>query len=66
LTREDLVNFYNQFYKNGKLVIFMAGKFPNTTIDLLNKHIGSLPLNATTIPDFNHPIIAAQEKSTAW
>ena len=62
LTREDLVNFYNQFYKNGKLVIFMAGKFPSNTLDLLNKYIGSLPLNAKPIPDVYHPIIAATNK----
>ena len=62
LTRKDVVDFYNQFYKEGKVVIFMAGKFPAATIELLNKHIGSLPLNSKPLPEFNHPIISALEK----
>jgi predicted Zn-dependent peptidase len=62
LTREDLVKFYNQFYKEGKCVIFMAGRFPADVQALLNKHIGALPLNKKELPNFDHPIIAATEK----
>lgn len=62
LQREDLVRFYNQFYKEGKCIIFMAGRFPKDITTLLNQHIGSLPLNKKEPPSFDHPIIAATEK----
>jgi len=62
LQREDLVQFYNQFYKEGKCIIFMAGRFPKDMATLLNQHIGSLPLNKKELPSFDHPIIAASEK----
>jgi predicted Zn-dependent peptidase len=45
LTRDDLVNYYNKYYKEGKCIIFMAGKFPANIESILNQHIGSLPLN---------------------
>ncbi len=62
LTREDLVNFYNTYYKEGKCIIFMAGKFPSNMQSLLNKHIGALPLNKKEITEITHPIISATEK----
>jgi len=62
LTRDDLVNFYNTYYKEGKCILFMAGKFPSDIQSLLNKHIGSLPLNKKEIPTIEHPIISATEK----
>ncbi len=62
LTREDLVDFYNTYYKEGKCIIFMAGKFPSNMQALLNKHIGALPLNKKEITEITHPIISASEK----
>jgi predicted Zn-dependent peptidase len=62
LTREDLVAFYNRFYKEGKCIVFMAGKFPPNMESLLNKYIGSLPLNQHTIVTPEHPIVAASQK----
>jgi predicted Zn-dependent peptidase len=62
LTREDLVNFYDRFYKHGKAVIFMAGKFPKNMQSLMNKYIGSLPLNQKAMPSFDHPIVSANTK----
>lgn len=62
LTRDDLVNFYNTYYKEGKCILFMAGKFPSDIQSLLNKHIGRLPLNKKEIPTIEHPIISATEK----
>ena len=44
LTREELLSFYNKYYKNGNCVIFTAGKLPKGLFDLLNKHFGKLPL----------------------
>ncbi len=62
LTREDLVDFYNTYYKEGKCIIFMAGKFPSNMQSLLNKYIGALPLNKKEITEITHPIISATEK----
>ena len=43
LTREDLVNFYNSYYKQGTFKIFVAGKFPNNIEELLQEYFGDLP-----------------------
>lgn len=45
LTRDDLLQFYNQYYKNGKCVIFAAGKLPDNFLELLEKEFGKLPLS---------------------
>jgi len=43
LNREELISFYNKYYKNGNCVIFTAGKLPPGLFELLNKHFGKLP-----------------------
>lgn len=43
LTREDLLDFYNQYYKNGSFKIFVAGKLPNNIEALLQEYFGDLP-----------------------
>jgi len=43
LNREELVSFYNKYYKHGNCVIFTAGKLPAGLFELLNKHFGKLP-----------------------
>jgi predicted Zn-dependent peptidase len=43
LNREELITFYNKYYKNGRCVIFTAGKLPPGLFELLNKHFGNLP-----------------------
>jgi zinc protease len=43
LTREDLVRFYDQYYKQGKLVMFVAGRLPANLEQLLNDHFGDIP-----------------------
>jgi len=62
INREDLVTFYEQYYKQGKCVIFIAGKFPATMEPLLNKYIGQLPLNKKEIKEQVHPIFSAKQK----
>nr|WP_298660180.1 insulinase family protein [uncultured Flavobacterium sp.] len=62
LTREDLVKYYDRFYKHGKAVVFMAGKFPKNMQSLMNQYIGSLPLNQQTLPTYEHPILSATTK----
>jgi zinc protease len=43
LNREELIAFYNKYYKHGNCVIFTAGKLPAGLFELLNKHFGNLP-----------------------
>ena len=52
ITREDLMKFYQQYYLNGKLVIFVAGKLPANIFSVLNKNFGDLknqPVNPSSI-----------------
>ena len=44
LAREELLSFYDKYYRHGSCVIFTAGKLPKGLFDLLNKHFGKLPL----------------------
>ena len=62
LTRDDLVAFYDQYYKNGKCIVFLAGKYGPDTEALLNKYIGQLPLNKKDIIEPQHSIVAATQK----
>jgi zinc protease len=62
INREDLVAFYDKYYKHGKCVLFIAGKFPSNIETLLNKHIGQLSLNKKEIKEQIHPIVSAVQK----
>lgn len=43
LDRETLQRFYEQYYKQGKLMIFVAGKLPADLQQQLNRYFGDLP-----------------------
>jgi zinc protease len=62
--REDVVSFYNNYYKQGRCVIFVAGKLPKDIIETLEKHFGNLPLKPRTGTDeiIQHPLQPAVEK----
>ncbi|MCX6332024.1 MAG: pitrilysin family protein [Bacteroidetes bacterium] len=62
VNKEDLHCFYDTYYKQGKCIIFMAGKFPGNMQELLNNNIGQLPLNKKEIPAVMHPIVSATQK----
>jgi len=53
LNREELISFYNKYYKNGNCIIFTAGKLPAGLFELLNKHFGKLPFEN----NFQKPLI---------
>lgn len=44
LQRSDILEFYDTNYRQGKCVIFVAGKLPNDLIDILEDEFGKLPL----------------------
>ncbi len=50
LQREQLLAFYETYYRNGKLLLFAAGKLPADLASLLNKYFGDLPNRQVTVP----------------
>lgn len=42
LTRDQIAAFYQQYYQNGKFLVFAAGKLPSNLFALLNQHFGDL------------------------
>ncbi|WP_207511340.1 M16 family metallopeptidase [Longitalea luteola] len=63
--REDAVDFYNNYYKQGRCVIFVAGKLPKDIIETLEKHFGNLPLkprSTSFAATVQHPIQPAAQK----
>ena len=51
LTREDLADFYKQYYQDGKFLMFVAGKLPSNLFSLLNKHFGDLGNKPVALAD---------------
>lgn len=64
LNRNDLVEFYNEYYKNGRCVIFAAGKIPANFLNELEQHFGKLPLRAHTVKESEivHPLEPTVQK----
>lgn len=60
ISREELVKFYERFYQNGKLAIFVAGKLPPDSFSLLNNYFGALKNQPVTRGDIQ--IQPAEEK----
>ena len=52
LTTEMLLDFHNKHYRNGKCIIFIAGKLPADFVTLLNNNFGNLALSK---PQINIP-----------
>jgi predicted Zn-dependent peptidase len=62
LQREELVNFYKQYYLNGKCMLFVAGKLPADIQEQLNQAFGSLPFNQSTIVEKEIKSLPATQK----
>ena len=60
LTREQLVEFYTDYYQNGKLVLFVAGRLPSNLFALLDQYFGDLKNKPVPINDI--PSYKAEEK----
>ena len=43
IEREQLIDFYKEYYQQGKLIMFVAGKLPADIETVLNQHFGDLP-----------------------
>jgi predicted Zn-dependent peptidase len=62
LDKEDVLQFYKQYYTEGNCVIFVAGKLPADIEQQLNNTFGKLPLNQKSLPVVTHQSKAAAEK----
>jgi predicted Zn-dependent peptidase len=60
LQREKLVDFYQKYYQQGKMIIFAAGRLPSNLESLLNDNFGDL-VNKE-VKDINHPLHSAADK----
>ena len=60
VTREQVVNFYNNFYKQGKFLVFVAGKIPEQLFSLLDRYFGDLNNQPVPVDDLRSK--AADEK----
>lgn len=62
LQRQQIIDFYNHYYRNGKCIIFVAGKLPRNLQQQLNKTFGHLPLNKLDLAKKDHTITYADKK----
>ena len=64
LHRDELVDFYEKYYKHGRCVIFVAGKLPKNIMEQLETYFGQLPLRAHKSADeiLHHAIHPAPQK----
>lgn len=62
LSRKQILKFYNDYYLNGKCIIFVAGNLPDDIFNQLNTVFGQLPLNKNDISEKGHAISPSQQK----
>lgn len=60
LERDQLLQFYNRYYTQGQLIMFVAGKLPANLFALLDQYFGDLPNKPVTVPE--HTVQPAEEK----
>lgn len=60
LTRDQLLEFYKNYYQQGKLVLFVAGRLPANLEELLNENFGDL--SNKPVANNKYPVNNAQEK----
>jgi zinc protease len=62
IRREDVLAFYDQYYRNGHSIIFAAGKLPADFESMMNQYFGDLPLKPRIANPKPIPFEAAVEK----
>lgn len=61
LHRDELLSFYQDYYRNGKLIIFVAGKLPAGIDKILNRHFGNLATRNIETPAIS-PLPGTEKK----
>lgn len=62
LQREELVQFFTEYYTHGKCIVFVAGKLPSDIQEQLNTIFGALPFHQQTMKLFEYPEKPAAQK----
>lgn len=62
IQQEELIRYYQSYYKNGHCTIFSAGIFPAHYQQMLNKYFGQLPFNTTIVNHRSHPMLPSSQK----
>ena len=57
LKREELLEHYNHYYRNGYCTVFSAGILPDNYAVLMNQYFGDLPLNTRLLEEVEHDIV---------
>ncbi len=60
--KSQLTKFYNEYYRDGKCIVFVAGKLPPDIFHQLNNVFGHLPLNPLAPAEKTHDVVPAQQK----
>jgi len=60
INRDELKQFYHDYYLNGRFIVFAAGKLPSDLFPLLNQHFGDLGNRPAEVPALS--IFPADEK----
>ena len=51
VNREQVQNFYKQYYQGGKFVVFVGGRVPSNLYQLLNQFFGDLSYKQVEVPN---------------
>lgn len=57
LNREELLEHYHHYYRNGHCIVFSAGILPDNYAVLMNQYFGDLPLNTRLLEEVEHDIV---------
>ena len=60
VSRESVVDFYKQYYQNGRFILFVSGKLPANLFALLDQYFGDLNNKPITLVEI--PFHGAEEK----
>ena len=63
LNKQQLIDFYDQYYRRGKFVMFVAGKLPDNLEQLLNENFGDLGNNVVASKQIRFATIRRKEIS---
>lgn len=62
IRRAELLAFYDQYYRQGRCMIFVAGKLPADIFAQLEAAFGDLPIHGNSVIKTEHAIVPAIEK----
>ncbi len=63
ITREEIISFYEEYYKKGKWVVFVSGRLPSNLEEILNTYLGDIPSFEKTITEKTvEPILEKKHK----